>query len=159
MQTWVNEPDWIQGHVGTLWDRLRDDSEKTVASPKRLMTQRETLDSIQDELTAIFGTRACASAALYASAPSQSPGDFGVPSLFGIRDFQSWDAANPRDWPKIESICKRAITAFETRLHSPHVKVARFHPMTQSLELVVSAHITWERRLTPATFPISLMAA
>ncbi|RZI45691.1 type VI secretion system baseplate subunit TssE [Candidatus Finniella inopinata] len=152
-----HEPRNQVGAKPPLFDRLIDDNpvEKIDPSHKLVLTTRQLIESIQREIGAILGTRLTAKNADYDDL-IQNPLNFGLPSLFGFQDFQSFDASSPSQWGRICQLCQRAINAFEPRISDVQVKVDQFNKLKQSLEIQVTGTIRLEKFREVVHFPVML---
>lgn len=154
-----NEPKKELGLRPPLFDRLIDDNptEKTDTNTnyKFTLSPQELIDSIQVEVSRILNTRLTAKNKDYEEL-TQDPLNFGLPSLFGLQDFQSFDGTNPVQWRRISSLCQQAINKFEPRLNDVKVKVHKFNKLKQSLEIHITGSVLLQNLREIVHFPITL---
>ena len=152
-----NEPKNQVGAKPPLFDRLIDDNpeEKVDPSHKFSLTPQQLIESIQREISAVLNTRLTAKNADYEDL-SQDPLNFGLPSLFGFQDFQSFDASNSSQWGRICQLCQQAITTFEPRVTDVQVKIDQFNKLKQALEIQITGTIRLEKFREVVHFPIIL---
>lgn len=157
IQQVYNEPKNQWGAKPPLFDRLIDEHpDQTSDAPHTLtLTRQQLIASIEKEVTQILNTRATAKNQDYEDL-IQDPLSFGLPSLFGFQDFQSFDASNHSEWPKIAQLCQQAIINFEPRLSDVSVHVEGFKAAKQSLEIHITAYIHLEKFRELVQFPIAL---
>ena len=129
-----------------LFDRLIDDyPEETIDSGHQyLLTHTTLIESLQRELSYILNTRLTSHNKDYDEL-IQDPLNFGLPSLFGLQDFNSFDGSNTAQWGHIAQLCQQAIHHFEPRLSEVKVNVNRFNKTNQSLEIEISRMIKLEK--------------
>ena len=76
--------------------------------------------------------------------------------MFGLVDFNSFDATNRTEWRRVTDLCERAVSIFETRLNNIKVEIVSFNKQKQSLSLMIHAKLTLEKFHSEVSFPISL---
>ena len=152
-----NEPKKELGLRPPLFDRLVDENptETTDTNYKFTLSPQDLMDSIQLEVSRILNTRLTAKNKDYEEL-TQDPLNFGLPSLFGLQDFQSIDGTNPGQWRRIASRCQQAISKFEPRLNDVKVKVHKFNKINQSLEIHVTGSVLLQNLREIVQFPILL---
>ena len=152
-----NEPKNQIGARPPLFDRLIDDNpeEKVDLSHKLSLTPQQLTESIQREISLILNTRLTAKNKDYEEL-IQDPLNFGLPSLFGFQDFQSFDASNRSQWGRICQLCQQAITTFEPRISDVQVKVDQFNKFKQALEIQITGTIHLEKFREVVHFPVVL---
>lgn len=146
-----------EGSPVPLFERLIDlePAQQEEATPKRTLTKVELKESILLELHRILNTRCIMKHDVYKQISPQLQ-EYGSPELYGLFDTTRFDAANPLDRPKIESIMRKAITLFEPRLKNVQVTVQRFDKSKQSLSVMVAADMIIGDVLEPLSFPIEV---
>ena len=146
-----------EGAPVPLFDRLIDDHPefKEELVSKKILTREELRDSILLELKRILNTRCTLKADVYKDI-GPTLATFGIPELFGLFDTSQFDATSSLDRSKMQKVIERAIAAFEPRLRDIRVTVDAFHNTTQSLSLVVRAHMVVGDVLEPVSFPLEV---
>lgn len=146
-----------EGAPVPLFDRLIDDHPelKEELVSKKILTREELRDSILVELKRILNTRCTLKADAYKDI-GPTLATFGMPELFGLFDTGQFDATSSLDRPKMERVIEKAIGAFEPRLRDVRVTIEVFHNATQSLSLVVRAHMVVGDVLEPVSFPLEV---
>jgi len=116
----------------------------------------ETLKrSIAQEISLILNTRLTVRQRDYNELADSSL-NFGLPSLFGMRDFQSLELGGRASWLKISKICQNAIANFEPRLKNVRVKVDGFNRNKQSMKVIVTGEIIYGSIKEQARFPLNI---
>lgn len=157
LESALAEPKKQIGSKALLFDRLIDnDPEESRENPAyRFNNKNEVIDSIVTSVSQILNTRATVKHDEYKSL-NNSTMNFGLPTMFGLVDFNSFDAANLSQWGRISSLCERAISIFETRLKNVKVEIVNFNKQQQSLSVIVRADVTLEKFHSEVSFPVSL---
>jgi type VI secretion system lysozyme-like protein len=152
------EPKPFYGIKRPLFDLLVDDAPHTDTEDyaKNFMNSDEVVASVVSEISKILNTRRTLPAKDYESMKND-PLNFGIPSLFGLADFQSFDGASPAQWGEIARLCEQAITRFEPRIQSVFAKVNQFNPHTQALEIIITGKVLIGKLLQQVTFPVDLV--
>ena len=157
LQSVFNEPKSSLGAKQLFFDLLVDDEpdEPWEDTSRSYLNPDELVDSIACEISKILNTRLTAKNKDYDEL-TKDPLNFGLPSLFGLTDFNSFDAVNPKQWRKIANLCKNAIIAFEPRITKVEVKVEGFDPFKQALNITVRGHLTIKKIQGEVRFPLVL---
>lgn len=157
LESVFNEPKGSLGAKQLYFDLLINDEpdEPWEDTSKSYLSPDEMVDSIACELSKVLNTRLTAKKRDYDEL-IEDPLNFGLPSLFGLSDFNSFDAVNPKQWSKIANLCKHAITAFEPRITKVEVKIDGFDPMRQALNISVKGNLSINKIRAEVKFPLAL---
>ena len=157
LQSVFNEPKSFLGAKQLFFDLLVDDDmdEPWEDTSKSYLNADELVDSIACEISKVLNTRLTAKKKDYDDL-IEDPLNFGLPSLFGLSDFNSFDAINPKQWLRIANLCKHAISAFEPRITKVEVKVEGFEPYRQALNITVKGNLTINKIQAEVKFPLAL---
>lgn len=157
LESALSEPTQKIGSKALLFDRLIDnDPEEILENPVyRFNGRNEVIESIAKSVAQILNTRATVKHNEYKSL-NNSTVNFGLPTMFGLVDFNSFDSTNRTEWARITNLCERAISVFETRLNSIKVEIVSFNKQKQSLSLIIHAKLTLEKFYSEVSFPVSL---
>jgi type VI secretion system lysozyme-like protein len=157
LESALSEPKKQIGSKALLFDRLIDnDPEESTENPAyRFNDRNEVIDSIAKSVSQILNTRATVKHDEYKSL-NNSTVNFGLPTMFGLVDFNSFDGTNRTEWGRITNLCERAISIFETRLNTIKVEIVSFNKQKQSLSLIIHAKLTLEKFHSEVSFPVSL---
>jgi len=157
LQSIANEPKNVLGAKQLFFDLLINDEpdEPWEDTSKYYLNPNELADSIAAEVSKVLNTRLTAKKRDYDEL-SGDPLNFGLPSLFGLSDFNSFDAVNPGQWLKIAALCKNAITSFESRMTNVEVNIQNFDPYKQALNITVTGKLTIKRIQGEVRFPLVL---
>ncbi len=155
VQRLYNEPKNQLGAKRPLFDRLIDENpeEQIDSAHNLILTRQQLIESIAVEVSRILNTRSTAKYQDYEDLTGDTL-SLGFPSLFGFRDFQSFDASNRSEWPRIANLCQQAISYFEPRLSEVTVQIQKFHPSTQTLELEISGFLQLDKFREAVYFPV-----
>ena len=111
--------------------------------------------SIAQEISLILNTRLTVRQRDY-NDMADSKLNFGLPSLFGMRDFQSLELGGCASWHKISKICQNAIASFEPRMKNVKVKVESFNRNKQTMRVSVIGEIVYGPIKEQARFPLTI---
>jgi type VI secretion system lysozyme-like protein len=152
-----NEPKNVLGAKQLFFDLLIDDEPDTPweDTSKSYLDPDELVESIASEISKVLNTRLTAKRADYDEL-AMDPLNFGLPSLFGLTDFNSFDAVNPKQWRRIANLCKNAITAFESRITKVEVSIDGFDPFKQALNISVTGNLAIDKMYGEVRFPLIL---
>ncbi len=152
------EPKPFFGMKRPLFDLLVDEEphEDSEDYSKNFMNSQEVVASVVNEISKILNTRRTATHKDYEDM-KDNPLNFGIPSLFGLADFQSFDGTSPSQWAEIARLCEQSITTFEPRIRHVFVKVVGFNSQTQALEITVRGNVTIGKLIEQVTFPVDLV--
>ena len=153
----AREPQTITGAKTPFFDRLIDLDPTTDIDDHSVsfLNQDAVKASVMREVSYILNTRRGARQAFYDEIEDDAI-YFGLPSLFGFADFQSFDALNNYDKRKIISLCEKSITLFEPRLTDVSVSISGYDSHNQVLHISVSGMIRLQHELERVQFPVSL---
>jgi len=157
IQSVYNEPKNALGTKQLLFNLLVDDDPEEAWEDvsKSYLTFDEVIDSIISEISKILNTRLTAKANEYEDLKND-PLNFGIPSLFGLTDFNSFDATSPKQWLKIAQLCEMAITTFEPRITDVNVKVDSYNKHHQALNIIVKGTVYLHKIREEVRFPLAL---
>lgn len=152
------EPKPFYGIKRPLFDLLVDNAPDTDTEDyaKNFMNSDEVVESVISEISKILNTRRTAPLKDYESM-KDDPLNFGIPSLFGLADFQSFDGTSPAQWGEVARLCEQAITRFEPRIRDVFVKVSLFNSRTHALEIYITGNVLVGKMLQQVTFPVDLV--
>ncbi len=153
----AKEPQNIIGAIAPFFDRLIDldpstDTDNTCVS---FLGRDAVKESIMREVACILNTRRGARQAFYDEVEDDAI-YFGLPSLFGFTDFQSFDALSNYDKRKIINLCEKSITLFEPRLSDISVTINGYDSHHQVLYISVSGIVQLQSELERLQFPVSI---
>ena len=142
----------ISGATAPYFDRLisHNSEEQGDEDKQSFLDYDAFLASIKHEIALILNTRSSARKYFY----NQFEGDpliFGLPALFGLNDFQSFDVSSARDRKKISLVCEEVIKVYEPRLLETKVvakKPCKFLQKKYSLRWVGGWKSCFKRLLT-----------
>ncbi len=157
LESALSEPKRQIGSKALLFDRLIDnDPEESLENPVyRFNDKQDVIDSIVKSVSQILNTRATVKRDEYNNL-NNSTLNFGLPTMFGLVDFNSFDGMNRTESVRITNLCERAISVFETRLNNIKVEIVSFNKQKQSLSLIINAKLTLETFHSEVSFPVSL---
>ncbi|MDP2193059.1 MAG: type VI secretion system baseplate subunit TssE [Alphaproteobacteria bacterium] len=146
----VKEPSNVLGARPLLFDRLMDhDATQFFDEGSHYYLNRmQVEESIQLEISRLLNTRRAEG---YTGEKKElirgHKNNMSLPWLYGLPDFQSYDASNQSDWPKIATLIKDAIDYFEPRIKKAMVEIVRFDTNQQKLETIISGeHLLFQEK-------------
>lgn len=151
------EPKPSKGSKLPLLERLIDKAPgNTDEHPqKNFLNRAQVLESIINEISCLLNSRLSATAKTYSSYTNQEYG-LGLPWMYGIPDFTSFDPSNKTLWPKINDLIKNAISYFEPRLQKIKVSIDHFDNQNQRLYLSISGNVVMKAFQQPVSFGIEI---
>lgn len=151
------EPKREQGAPIPLFERLVNDdlAEEHEYPPKRFYSQSELIDSIQQEVSRILGTRGTLKKEDL-SAIGKEALNCGYPPLFGLSDFSHYDGSSYANYPKIAQLCQEAILRYEPRIANVKVIIKSFDSHRSSLHGEIYATLSSTFFQAEVTFPLAL---
>jgi type VI secretion system protein ImpF len=148
----MRQPKAIEGARALLFERLVDldpKAHKEEPRPLRILNKQELKESVRRELGRLLNTRS--------STPTPLFGEEELTVLdYGIPDFSSFSAHNADDHRRIETIIKRAISAFEPRLHEVRITVEPFRNSDWSLWVKIDAFLVMDSFTEAVSFPVKM---
>jgi len=143
-----------RGVPAPLFDRIIDD--KNEWQGNQLLNAQQLQESIVDELSTFLNTRSTVRQVTYKDHIQTIP-LFGFPDFFGLNDLNTFDGANPGDWPTAALFIETTIQAAEPRLSDVRVMVENYNSVEQILYIKVSAFIKEFQELKEIHFPLALL--
>lgn len=153
MKNTLGEPKKIIGSKPLLFERLVDLEPDKIAEFEKVLTFEEVLESVALEVSRILNTRRSSKKDMYAELISDED-NFGLPIMFGVPDFTSFDPTDKRQRWQISINCERAIRYFEPRLKNVKVSVKDFSKIRQELFLEISGLLTVNKVQKSVNFDI-----
>lgn len=151
------EPKRQLGAPIPLFDLLVDeDPLETEENPiRRFYSQEELIDSIQNEISRILGTRS--------SLKKEDMGELetdvlniGFPPLFGLSDFSHYDATSQLNYARIAKLCEEAIGRYEPRIKNVRVQIKSFDRYEATLHGSIQATLLSSIYQAELNFPMTL---
>lgn len=157
IQSVYNEPKNALGSKQLLFNLLVDEDPEEAWEDvsKSYLTFNEVIDSIISEISKILNTRLTAKFEDYDDL-KDDPLNFGIPSLFGLSDFNSFDATSPNQWVKIARLCETAISTFEPRITDVGVKIEGYDKHLQALNIIIRGKVLLHKIREEVRFPLAL---
>lgn len=151
------EPRPKRGSKVPIFGRLVDanpDNQKE--HPKNIFLNRaQVIESIIAEIDRLLNTRLSATAKIYSRYRDQDYG-LGLPWMYGIPDFTSFDPADKTKWKALSSIFEKSIAYFEPRLKEVKVSVDHFDGQNQSLYVSIQGKVVMKDFQQPVAFGIAV---
>ncbi|MCX7338469.1 MAG: type VI secretion system baseplate subunit TssE [Alphaproteobacteria bacterium] len=150
-----SQPKNRYGIKSPLFDRLVDEDpgQEWENTNSFFLEGEAVVQSVMAEVSKILNTRFVEKRKTYTT-KEDGILSFGLPSLFGLIDFSSLDAANSHKRKKIAKICEKTIRTFEPRITSVDVQVANYSQNRQSLSIVVRGAIKTKASKSKISFPV-----
>ena len=157
IQSVYNEPKNTLGSKKLFFDLLVDeDPEETWEDvSKSHLSFNEVIDSVISEISKVLNTRLTAKFDDYEEL-KDDPLNYGIPSLYGLTDSNTFDATSPNQWVKITKLCERAISTFEQRMTEVKVTIEGFAPSKQSLNIIVRGNVHFNKIREEVRFPLAI---
>ncbi|MBY0461629.1 MAG: type VI secretion system baseplate subunit TssE [Alphaproteobacteria bacterium] len=157
IQSVSNEPKNTLGSKQLLFNLLIDEDpdEAWEDVSKNHLSFNEVIDSIISEISKILNTRLTAKFDDYEEL-KDDPLNYGIPSLYGLTDSNTFDATSPNQWIKISKLCERAIATFEPRMTDVKVTIEGFALSKQSLNIIVRGNVYFNKIREEVRFPLAI---
>ncbi|MBY0282067.1 MAG: type VI secretion system baseplate subunit TssE [Alphaproteobacteria bacterium] len=157
LQSVSNEPKNTLGSKQLLFNLLIDEEpdEAWEDVSKNHLSFNEVIDSIICEISKILNTRLTERFDDYEEL-KDDPLNYGIPSLYGLTDSNTFDASSPNQWLKISKLCERAITVFEPRMTDVKVTIEGFALSKQSLNIIVRGNVHFNKIREEVRFPLAI---
>lgn len=157
IQSVYNEPKNTLGSKQLLFNLLVDEDPEEIFEDvsKSHFSFNEVIDSVINEISKILNTRLTAKFDDYEEL-KDDPLNYGIPSLFGLTDSNTFDATSPNQWMKISRLCERAIRTFESRMTEIEVTIEGFEKSRQTLNIVVKGKVFLNKIREEVRFPLAL---
>jgi type VI secretion system lysozyme-like protein len=157
IQSVYNEPKNTLGSKQLLFNLLIDDDpdEAFEDVSKNHLSFNEVIDSIISEISKVLNTRLTAKFEDYEEL-KDDPLNYGIPSLYGLTDSNTFDATSPNQWVKISKLCERAISAFEPRITEVEVTIDGFTPSKQALNILIRGNVYFNKIREEVRFPLAI---
>ena len=155
LSRFAKEPKTFLGTRPLLFDRLIDDdlNSSFETNQSGFLSVDEVKDSIATEVSRLLNTR---TGEKLDSLLGDDPPPFGVPSIYGLKDFGSYDATNTQDWAMISNLITDSITYFEPRLKNVRVEIVNFEDQTQKLNIQIFGKLHLKKIEGEVTFPVAI---
>lgn len=151
----AKEPKTFLGTRPLLFDRLIDDDLNSSFETNQAgyLSVDEVKDSIATEISRLLNTR---TGEKLDNLLGDEPPAFGIPSIYGLKDFGSYDAANTQDWGIIKNLILEAIAYFEPRLKDVDVEIINFDDQAQKLNIQIYGKLHLKKVEGEVTFPVAI---
>lgn len=135
----LHEPSRQEGASIPLFERLCDfeQDEPAEAPIKKFYTKENFIISIEDELNRILGTHVKFRRNDYLDMV-KDPTYYRLPGMYGIWDFEHFDATNTENWKIWERHIATVVDFFEPRVTRSRVKILGFNKNTQQLQMDIT---------------------
>lgn len=156
----LKEPKNFIGTRKPLFDRLVNNTpHEAIEDVSTNYLDRDGLsESIAVEVQRLLNTRISEKKDFYQDGDDvdETIISYGLPSIFGMTDFNSFDATNSQEWSEIEAMCASVITHFEPRIKNVRVNISKFDGTQQKLFLNITSDLALNYIQGEVSFPISI---